>query len=514
MATLTTGARSRQWRQANAALLLLIAVIIWAFWKTAASMAGIWYHSASFNHGFLIPLISLWLIWSRRDALMAVSPRGSLLGLAGMLGAGILWLLGTLGSAQVVQHFGLVFMIQFAILAVWGWPAVRVVFFAVAYLVFAVPFGTFLTEHLQSFTAAFAVQFLRWMAIPVFSDGVFITIPSGNFEVAEACAGLRFLTATVAIGMLFAYLSYRSWWRRIVFVALSFVVPVIANGFRALGIILIAYYSNNKYAVGVDHIVYGWGFFAFVLLLLLFIGSRFSDKPVGVEDVRVPADDEERSGPRFAVLIYSAIGLVIASLGPAYAQYIVLRSEGAKVTLVLPQSVNGWRLLSDGDNPLNWHPRFKGNSREVLRSYRDEEGRLVEVYAAVYDRQTENAEPVSHMNTLAGGEGRWQRARSGERKLEPVGRAAFQRLTNLQDVMNVYYWYWVDDRLVTDDIRAKLLYVKAALLGGRPSTGVLAVAVPNTVSDEESQKVVSAFLTHLVPLENVFMDGTSRGAVD
>src|SRR3546814_20720933 len=123
---MTNTTRRRQWQQAMPGLGLLIAVIVWAFWDSAVSMSSIWYHSPTFNHGFLIPLISIWLIWNRRDALMAVAPRGRILGLLGLLCSGLLWLTGTLGSVQVVQHFGLVLLIQSAILAAWGWPAVQI----------------------------------------------------------------------------------------------------------------------------------------------------------------------------------------------------------------------------------------------------------------------------------------------------------------------------------------------------------------------------------------------------
>jgi exosortase A len=512
MAGMTSTTRRRQWQQAMGGLFLLIAVIVWVFWESAASMASIWYHSPTFNHGFLIPLISIWLIWNRRDALMAIAPRGSIFGLLGMLGSGLLWLTGTLGSVQVVQHFGLVFMIQSAILAVWGWPAVRSVFFAVAYLLFAVPFGEFRTGHLQDFTATFVVQSLRLMNIPVYSNGIFISIPNGNFEVAEACAGVRFLIATVAIGTLFSYLSYRSWARKLTFVALSFIIPVIANGFRALGILLIAYYSNNKYAVGADHIVYGWGFFAFVLLLLLYIGSRFSDKPVGFEDIRVVPDDE-RTGPGYAILIYSAIGLVITALGPAYAQYVTLRSANARIAPMLPQTVGDWTALADGDNPLRWHPLFNGNSREVLQAYRDGAGRLVEVYATVYDSQLQGQELISHSNALAAGDARWQRATSGTVSLGAAGATAYQRITNLRDVANVYYWYWVDDQFVTSDMRAKALYVKAALTGGNPASGLLAIAIPNAVSDAVTEATARDFAGALLPLAARFAD-TPGGAAD
>lgn len=69
-------------------------------------------------------------------------------------------------------------------------------------------------------------------------EGLYLSIPAGHFEVAEACSGLRYLMASVALGVLYAYLTYRSPWRRLAFVVLSMVMPIVANGIRAYGIVM------------------------------------------------------------------------------------------------------------------------------------------------------------------------------------------------------------------------------------------------------------------------------------
>src|SRR6185437_3753513 len=103
---------------------------------------------------------------------------------------------------------------------------------------------------------------LQLAGIPVFGDGTIIEIPAGTFVVAEACAGLRFLVASVSFGIFYAVLVYRSLSRRVMFIAVSFVLPVIANGFRAFGIVYLAHLSGSAAAVEADHVIYGWGFFA------------------------------------------------------------------------------------------------------------------------------------------------------------------------------------------------------------------------------------------------------------
>src|SRR3546814_20816354 len=84
------------------------------------------------------------------------------------------------------------------------------------------------------------VHLLRLTGMPVFLDGYLIQIPTGSFLVAEACSGVRYLLVSVALGVLTAYLFFRSWPRRLLFVALSVAVPIVATGIRAYGIIMLA----------------------------------------------------------------------------------------------------------------------------------------------------------------------------------------------------------------------------------------------------------------------------------
>ena len=113
---------------------------------------------------------------------------------------------------------------------------------------------------------------LDLLGIPNFADDLTIEIPAGTFFVAEACAGLRFLIAAVAFGVFYALLNYRSPLRRAVFIGASIIVPVIANGFRALGIVVLGNILGNAEAAAADHIIYGWVFFSVVMLLLVAAG--------------------------------------------------------------------------------------------------------------------------------------------------------------------------------------------------------------------------------------------------
>ena len=144
------------------------------------------------------------------------------------------------------------------------------------YLVFPGAVRRVSDARLQDITTFFIRHGLEILGVPAYIDGYVIEIPQGTFFVAEACAGLRFLIASTAFGCLYALLIYRSPLRRGVFILVSILVPIIANGFRAIGIVYLGYILGSAEAAAADHILYGWMFFSLVILLLIALGLAVS----------------------------------------------------------------------------------------------------------------------------------------------------------------------------------------------------------------------------------------------
>ena len=147
----------------------------------------------------MIPALAVYLAWRRRAWLADLELRFEWAGLALLVLALLVWLAGRLSATMVLQQFGLVFTMQAFVFCVLGRHVVYAFLFPLFYLIFAVPFGAELVPPLQDITAFFVVSLLRLVGIPVFIDGVFISTPAGNYLVAEACAGLRYLISTVAL---------------------------------------------------------------------------------------------------------------------------------------------------------------------------------------------------------------------------------------------------------------------------------------------------------------------------
>jgi exosortase A len=215
---------AQQWKLGLVLVTVYVVVVLAIFFQTAVSMVDTWGRMQTYNHGYLIVPITLWLIWDRRHSLGHILPGMSPLALPALIGAGAIWYLGALTDALVVQQFALVAMLVTGVWAILGLQLVWALLFPLAFLFFTVPVGDDLVPPLMEFTATFTVELLRLTGIPVYREGLYFSLPTGNWSVVQACSGIRYLIASVTLGCLFAYLTYSSTLKRVVFVLASIVV--------------------------------------------------------------------------------------------------------------------------------------------------------------------------------------------------------------------------------------------------------------------------------------------------
>jgi exosortase A len=486
------------WRWPLPVLAGALLILLGLYWPTVVSMMAIWWRSETFAHGLLIVPISLYMITNRREQLAVLTPTGSRLGLVALLLLALGWLAAYSADVLVVQQFALVAMLVALVLALLGWRITWALAFPLAYLFFMVPVGEGLILPLQDFTALFTVHALRLTGIPVFWEGYFITIPTGDFEVAEACSGLRYLIASVALGCLYAYLTYHSLWRRLAFLVLAVVVPILANGVRAYGIVMLAYLSEGQLATGVDHLIYGWLFFGVVMLLMFWIGSFWRDTapapvPVAAEEttpVTAPAPASTRTGS----LRVALLALAVAAVGPLGVAWLHLTAPAVgPVALAAPPAAPPWQgPVAGGDH---WPPAFIGADGQLRQSY-SLDGQTVDLYLAYYRQQRQGAELINSQNRLYDGK-RWVYiGETGQTVLLAGGELAVRALriaaTGRQRL--VWYWYWVGGWTTTSPITAKLLEAWDQLSGRHRGSALIAVATDYDIQTAEAEALLGQFL--------------------
>ena len=462
------------WVSATVAFAVAVVVLLVCYWQTVQSLVWVWDHDGTYQYAFLIFPLSLWMAFNLRPQLRARPPVPSAWGLAAVAGLVFVWYAGHLLDVNLPQHFALLALFPALVLACWGWRALWVLVFPLGYLVvFAVPWGDALVGPLQDITAHIAVRALELTGTPVLLNGREIITPSGVWMVADACSGVKFFIACTALGCLYAYLLYDRWWKRMVFVALAAVVPVIANGLRVYFTVLIGDSWGVKYATGTDHLIFGWQFFGAVLLLLLLAGWFFRDSLLVQQ--HSPAHDDTFASARSVVWL-AAIALLIA--GPVLAAGIASPAASETVRLTAP-TIAGWRgpmAAADG-----WRPTFKGAAGQVRASYRSAtRGDVVELFHAVYTGKPRRGHTlITYGNDLYDP----VNSRILSSGSQPVdfanGRsttAGELRLAGVTGERLVWYWYCVDHRCTHSPVLTKLLQVWDVLRGQLPQSSVWAVS--------------------------------------
>lgn len=506
------------WALALPALLVTLLAIIGLYWPTVAAMATQWWHYETYAHGMLVASIVLYMIWTRRDELAALPPQGAISGLALVLLISLGWLVADAAQVAVVQQLAVVGIIQAAVYALLGWNVAWAIAFPLAYLLFAVPVGEALIPPLQQVTAWFTVEGLRLTGLPVLWEGLYIMIPSGNFEVAEACSGLRYLIASVALGFLYAYLTYRSIWRRLAFIALSVIMPIIANGVRAYGIVMIAHLSDMKYAVGVDHLIYGWLFFGLVVLLMFWIGSFWreneEDRGQGAgsrEQEAGSRGQETRSQPTENLEpgtwnLISATGwtlavILAAAVGPLWAMWTDRDdlTTTPVASLPAPPAIAPWQgPEADTDS---WEPQFSG-ADAVVRSRYVWNDKTVHLYIAYYRQQRPDAKLVSSQNSLYDRR-QWRYVGSDGQAQVQTAHAewpfAATRLTDGLRKRLVWSGYWEGGRMVVSPYLAKAWEAWDRLSGAQRGSALVAVAADYEIQPDEAEAVLRNFMEAMQP---------------
>ncbi|SDL37829.1 exosortase A [Janthinobacterium sp. OK676] len=460
----------RRRHAALAALLLALAAVILLYHATFWSMVELWARSQTFAHGFLIVPISCWLAWRQRARLAALAPQPVRTGLL-LLGAlGLAWLLADAANVPVVEQYAATAMLPACVLAILGWPAVRLLAFPLAYLFLAVPFGEVFIEPLIDFTAAFTVTALQWSGVPVFRDGSNFSLPTGNWSVVEACSGLRYLIAALALGALFAHVNCHSTRRRVAVMAAALLVPILANGVRAYLIVMLGHLSDMRLAVGVDHLIYGWLFFGLVALLLFWLAARWRELP---PPRAVPSGQPVRlsagaASPRAAVRAGVAC-LLLAAVWPALA-LASQRDDGATlpaVVLALPDPP-AWHRLHD--IPPAWQAPYAGNPARFSAAFARQDGDDAPVGLQLrwYARQARDAELLTHQALPYGP--RWTPLAQRVRQVNLAGGALAVResvLAHGGERLLVWRVYRQGGIVTARPVLVKLLLAQAKLLGRR-----------------------------------------------
>lgn len=261
------------WGQVLLPSLGLAVILALLYWPALRDLSAQWWDDANYNHGFLIPLFSGFLIWRERRQLRAIPPSGSALGLPVLLGGIALLLLGDIGAENFLTRSSLIVILAGLVLFLTGRATFRAVLFPLAYLFFMIPLPGILfyaiTFPLQQIAAEQAAWTLDLLGVPVLLDGNIIHLSQISLGVTEACSGIRSLISLLAGAAAWAYLMLPVGWSSVCFVLAAIPITILANAARVVATGLIGQWFGVEYASGFFHEFAGLVVYVFAFVCLM-----------------------------------------------------------------------------------------------------------------------------------------------------------------------------------------------------------------------------------------------------
>lgn len=241
-------------------------------------LVGEWWNDDNYSHGFLIPLVSGWLLWKKRNKLKElISPTGDSFGLVIIIAGMVIFVLAnamaeyfTLRASMIITLYGLVWYLLGRKFAFAAW-------FELLYLFFMIPLPYViyysLTFPMQLFATKVTVKILGLIGMSAVQQGNMIHLPGYSLEVAEACSGLRSLISLLALGALYARLTQKDIPRQIILFLSTIPIAIAANIFRVLFTAVGAYTVSKELAEEFLHELSGMMVFIVSFIMLFIWGA-------------------------------------------------------------------------------------------------------------------------------------------------------------------------------------------------------------------------------------------------
>ncbi len=252
-------------------------LILWLYGPILADLAREWWMDPNYSHGFLIPLVSVYAVWERRNYLRGCDVSPSAWGLPLIFAGLVLLSLAKIASEMFLMRSSLIIIFMGLALYLRGAATARALLFPIFFLFFMIPIPAIILNSislpLQRFASALATLCLQGLSIPVFRDGNIIALPHLILEVAEACSGLRFMIPLLALGIIYCYFRQNRGWERWILIASTVPIAILTNALRIAGTGILAHYAGEDVAQGFYHSFSGWIIFLLALAILLAEGA-------------------------------------------------------------------------------------------------------------------------------------------------------------------------------------------------------------------------------------------------
>jgi exosortase len=264
---------TRFWIQAG---LIFVGFFV-LFFRTLSGLVSDWSSDPNFSHGFLIPVIFLYMVWYKKDQLRKIPIQPSRIGLGIIILGLLVHVAANIGAELFMMRFSMVITLSGIIIYALGISMFKAVLIPVAYLILMIPIPAILWNQvafpLQLLAAKLSAGMIAWIGIPVYREGNILHLAVTSLEVVDACSGLRSLTSLLALTGIFAYMAPLSVVKKWVLFFSAVPIAVAVNVIRLTVTAAMAVWISPDTAHGFLHDMSGLIIFgaALVLVYLVFI---------------------------------------------------------------------------------------------------------------------------------------------------------------------------------------------------------------------------------------------------
>jgi exosortase D (VPLPA-CTERM-specific) len=488
---------SQYWKMSPKAwVIALVAAIATGtiFYDGIELMVSWWSTREEYSHGFLIPLITVYLIWQRSDKLRNITFEGSWLGVFTVLVGLFLYFLGELSTIYTVVQYGFVVVIYGVIWAYIGTRPFKTIAIPLLLLFFMIPFPSFiynnLSSQLQLISSEIGVAVIRLFGISVFLEGNVIDLGTYKLQVVEACNGLRYLFPLMTLGLIVAYLYHAALWKRAIIFFSTIPITILMNSFRIGVIGVMVEHWGQSMAEGFLHDFEGWVIFMAcfgILFIEMWALMRLTNDKRPLKDIfgidpPEPVDKDAivtvRSVP---VTMIVAAALVVVAVLPAIA--IPGREEISPERVsfdAFPLQINNWTGRSEALEQI-YLDALKLTDYSMV-NFTADSGDTVNFYTAYYDSQRKGQSAHSPRSCIPGGGWRIESLTETVVTGGAVGGndlAVNRALISAGDHKQlVYYWFQQRGRIITNEYLVKWFVFWDALTKNRTDGALVRLTIP------------------------------------
>jgi len=253
------------------------AIFLLAYIPTLIWMWDRWFARDSYySHGILIPFVTIFLIWQKREELALIEKAKSAWGLPLVIVGMLMHAFASMMRVYFISGFSMLLVLVGLILFFYGFVVFRKILFPVLFLVFMIPVPlviiTNISFKMKIFAAEIATTVLNNSGIPAIREGSVIRMRHAQVIVDDVCSGLRSLISLMALGSIFAYWMKSTMTKRGILFLTTVPIAILTNVFRVIFLSSVAEIWGAQYAAGILHDVSGFLVFALAFVLLYVIG--------------------------------------------------------------------------------------------------------------------------------------------------------------------------------------------------------------------------------------------------